>query len=77
MLGLICNSLTTINVLHYYSTQDPPNINDEDEIDHHLDHGGVHVDIDCKFPNDPQLLDIVGQVTTHAGKHTIDSLLDL
>ena len=46
-------------------------------MDHNLDHGGVHVDIDCKFHNDPQLLEIVGQVTTHSRKHTIDSLLYL
>ena len=47
------NLSTAISVLHYSSTQDPPNTDDEAEMDDNLEHGGVHVDVDTKIPNDP------------------------
>ncbi|RVX19112.1 hypothetical protein CK203_008567 [Vitis vinifera] len=52
LLGLIFNPSTATGVLHYSSTQDPPNTNDEDEVDDNLEHGGVHVDVDIEIPND-------------------------
>ena len=48
-------------MLHYSSTQNPPNIDDEDEMDDNLQDGEVHVDLDCE-----------GLVTTHFGKCTSD-----
>ncbi|KAL6331654.1 hypothetical protein AAG906_011595 [Vitis piasezkii] len=77
LLGLIFNSSTTIGALHYSSTQDPPNIDDEDEMDDNLEHGGVHVDVhDTKILDDPQRVEMVGGVTTHSGKHATNSLLE-
>ena len=59
-------------MLLYFSTQDPPNNDDEDEIDDNLQHGGVHVDVDCESLDDPlRQLVIEGGVTTHSGKHIV------
>ncbi|RVW40375.1 L10-interacting MYB domain-containing protein [Vitis vinifera] len=52
LMGLIFNPSTTIGALHYSSTQDPPNTDDEDEMDDNLEHGGVHVDVDTKILDD-------------------------
>ncbi|XP_010650245.1 vegetative cell wall protein gp1 [Vitis vinifera] len=53
-------------------TSDPPNNDDEDEIDDNLQHGGVHVDVDCESLDDPlRQLVIEGGVTTHSGKHIV------
>ncbi|RVW62573.1 hypothetical protein CK203_061606 [Vitis vinifera] len=53
LLGFIFNPSTATNALHYSSTQDPPNTDDEDEMDDNLEHGGVHVDVDTEILNDP------------------------
>ena len=76
MLGLIFNPSTATGVLHYSSTQDPPNTNDEDEVDDNLEHGGVHVDVDIEIPDDPLRPEMVGEVTTRSGKCATDSLLE-
>ena len=44
---------TATSALHYSSTQDPPNTDDEDEMDDNLEHGGVHVDVDIEIPDNP------------------------
>ncbi|RVX16294.1 hypothetical protein CK203_014328 [Vitis vinifera] len=76
LLGLIFNPSTTTDALHYSSTQDPPNTNDEDEMDDNLEHGGVHVDVDIEIPNDPLRPEMVRGVTTHSRKRTTDFLLE-
>ena len=58
------------------STQDPPNIDDEDEMDDNLEHGGVHVDVGCEILNDSLWPELVGRVSTYSRKCTTDSLLD-
>ena len=45
-------------------------------MDDNLEHGGVHVDVDTKIPNDPLQPEMVGGVTTRSGKHATDSLLE-
>ena len=50
--GLIFNLSIATSILHYLSTQDPPNTDDEDEMDDNLEHGGVHVDVGCEILND-------------------------
>ena len=46
-------SLNCQQYFHYSSTQDLTNTDDKDEMDDNLEHGGVHVDVDTKIPNDP------------------------
>ncbi|RVX08197.1 hypothetical protein CK203_017697 [Vitis vinifera] len=62
--------------LHYSSTQDPPNTDDEDAMDDNLEHGGVHVDVDIEILDDPLQPEMVRGVTTHSGKCATDSLLE-
>ena len=76
MLGLIFNPSTATDALHYSSTQDPPNTDDEDEMDDNLEHGGVHVDVDTEIPDDPPQPEMAGGVTTRSGKRVTDSLLE-
>ena len=76
MLGLIFNPSTAIGALHYSSTQDPPNTDDEDEMDDNLEHGGVHVDVDIEIPDDLPQPEMVGGVTTCSRKRVTDSLLE-
>ena len=76
MLGLIFNLSTATGTLYYSSTQDPPNIDDEDEMDDNLEHGGVHVDVDTEIPDDPPQPEMAGGVTTRSGKRVTDSLLE-
>ncbi|RVW62985.1 hypothetical protein CK203_059293 [Vitis vinifera] len=52
LLGLIFNPSTATGALHYSSTQDPPNIDDEDVMDDNLEHGGVNVDVDIEILDD-------------------------
>ena len=52
-LGLLFNPSIATNVLHYSSIQDPPNTDDEDEMDDNLKRGGVHVDVDYEIPYGP------------------------
>ncbi|XP_034710795.1 L10-interacting MYB domain-containing protein-like [Vitis riparia] len=75
LLGLIFNPSTATSALHYSCTQDPPNNDDEDEMDDNLEHGGVHVDVDTKIPNNPLRPEMVGGVTTHSRKHATNSPL--
>ncbi|KAL6347661.1 hypothetical protein AAG906_026189 [Vitis piasezkii] len=78
LLGLIFNPSTTTGVLHYFSTQDPPNTDDEDEMDDNLEHGGVHVDVDvdCEILDDSLRPKLVGRLTTYFRKCTTNSQLD-
>ncbi|RVW82916.1 L10-interacting MYB domain-containing protein [Vitis vinifera] len=76
LLGLIFNPSTATGALHYSSTQDPPNTDDEDEMDDNLEHGGVHVDVDTEIPDDPPQPEMAGGVTTRSGKRVTDSLLE-
>ena len=76
MLGLIFNPSTTTDALHYFSTQDPPNIDDEDEMDDNLEHGRVHIDADIEILDDLLWLKMVEGVTSYFGKRAIDSLLE-
>ncbi|RVX04394.1 L10-interacting MYB domain-containing protein [Vitis vinifera] len=76
LLGLIFNPSTATGALHYSSTQDPPNTDDEDEMDDNLEHGGVHVDVDTEIPDDPPQPEMAGGVTTRSGKSVTDSLLE-
>ena len=76
LLGLIFNLSTTINVLHYSSTQDPQNIDDKNEMDDNLEHDGVHVDVDIRIPNDPLRPEMVGGVVICFGKRATNSLLE-
>ena len=75
MLGLIFNPSTSTGVLHYSSTQDPLNTDDEDERDDNLEHGGVHVDVDTEIPDNSLRLEMVG-VITRSGKRATNSLLE-
>ena len=45
-------------------------------MDDNSEHGGVHVDIDHEILNDPLQAKLVGGVTTHFRKRTINSQLD-
>ncbi|RVW17267.1 hypothetical protein CK203_069192 [Vitis vinifera] len=76
LLGLIFNPSIATGALHYSATQDPPNTDDEDEMDDNLEHGGVHVDVDTEIPNDPPQPEMAGGVTTRSGKRVTDSLLE-
>ena len=73
---MIFNPSTATGALHYSSTQDPPNTDDEDEMDDNLEHGGVHVDVDTEIPDDPPQPEMAGGVTTRSGKRVTDSLLE-
>ena len=66
---------TTTCALHYSFTQDPPNTDDEDEMDDNLKHGGVHVDVDTEIPDNSLRLEMVG-VITRSRKHATNSLLE-
>lgn len=60
MLGLLFNKTTATGVLHFSSTQDPPNTDEECELDEPYLNAGIHVDVE----NDSR-----GQEhTTHHGK---------
>ncbi|RVW24930.1 hypothetical protein CK203_079546 [Vitis vinifera] len=76
LLGLIFIPSTATSALHYSSTQDPPNIGGEDEMDDNLEHGGVHVDVDTEIPDNPLRPKMVGGVATHSGKRATDSLFE-
>nr|CAN69600.1 hypothetical protein VITISV_007656 [Vitis vinifera] len=64
LLGLIFNPSTTTDALHYSSTQDPPNTDDEDEMDDNLEHGGVYVDVDTEILDDPLRPEMDTQLVT-------------
>ena len=76
LLRLIFNPSITISVLHNSSTQDSPNIDDEDNIDGNLQYGRVHMDVDGEIPYGPLRLNIMGGVTTYFRNWTIDSQLN-
>ncbi|RVW15292.1 hypothetical protein CK203_034290 [Vitis vinifera] len=57
---LVCSTIPQLKI----------HTNDEDEMDDNLQHGGVHVDVDCESPNDPLRLVIEGDVTTCSRKCT-------
>ena len=46
LLGLIFNKSTATRVLHYASTQDLPNSDEENALEERLIHGGVHVNLE-------------------------------
>ena len=73
---MIFNPSTATGALHYSSTQDPPNTDDEDEMDDNLEHGGVHVDVDIGIPDDPLRPEMVGGVVICFGKRATNSLLE-
>ncbi|RVW75092.1 hypothetical protein CK203_057890 [Vitis vinifera] len=73
LLGLIFNPSTATGALHYSSTQDPPNIDDEDVMDDNLEHGGVHVDVDIEILDDLYDQRCRG-VITRSGKCATNSL---
>ena len=76
LLGLIFNPSTTTNALHYTFTQDPPNTDDDDNMDDNSEHGGVHVDVDIEILDDPLRLEMVRGAITHFRKRDTDSLLE-
>ncbi|GAV83466.1 LOW QUALITY PROTEIN: Myb_DNA-bind_3 domain-containing protein [Cephalotus follicularis] len=53
LLGLIFNKSTAMGMLHYSSTQEPPNSDEENELDDEFRYSGVHVDVDLTSPDDP------------------------
>lgn len=52
MLGIIFNKNTATGVLHHSSTQDPPNTDDEIELENQYRNNGVHVNLDNDSSND-------------------------
>ena len=72
LLGLIFNKSTATRVLHYASTQDPPNSDEENALEELLIHGGVHVNLES-LTQDPIMAILDIDITTRLSNHLSDS----
>ncbi|XP_061336432.1 uncharacterized protein LOC133283570 [Gastrolobium bilobum] len=70
LLGILFNRSTATGVLHQSSTQDPPNTDEELELENQYLNNGVHVDVNQDSSNDD--LQTIEQ-TTHRGKRKIQA----
>ena len=67
LLGLIFNKSTATRVLHYASTQDPPNSDEENALEERLIHGGVHVNLES-LTQDPIMAILESDITIQLSK---------
>ena len=72
LFGLIFNKFIATGVLHYASTQDPPNSDKENALEERLIHGGVHVNLESPT-QDPVMAILESDITTWSSKHSSDS----
>ena len=72
LLGLIFNKSTATRVLHYASTQDPPNSDEENALEEQLIHGGVHVNLES-LTQDPIMAILESDITIQLSKRPSDS----
>ena len=72
LLGLIFNKSTATGVLHCASTQDPPNSDEENELEERLIHVGVHVNLESPT-QDPVMAILESDITIRSSKRSSDS----
>ena len=66
------NKSTATRVLHYVSTQDPPNSDEENALEERLIHGGVHVNLES-LTQDPIMAILESKITIQLSKRPSDS----
>ena len=69
-MGLISDKSTATGVLHHASTQDPPDPDDEIELDKQFLHSITHVDLDANSTNHSDPINIFDGSTSQHGKQT-------
>ncbi|XP_054782956.1 uncharacterized protein LOC129290258 [Prosopis cineraria] len=68
LLGVIFNRSTAMGVLHHSSTQDPPNSDDENNLENEYINTGVHIDLSRDDDVGPETIERV----THSGKRVVE-----
>ena len=72
LLGLIFNKSIATGVLQCASTQDPPNLDEENALEEWLIHRGVHVNLESPT-QDPVMAILESDITTRLSKRPSDS----
>ena len=72
LLGLIFNKSTATGILHCVSTENPPNLDEENALEEWLIHGGVHVNLES--PSQDLVMAILeSNITIRSSKRPNDS----